>query len=277
MSVRIVSANTADSATLSSTDFVATLPVGNLQLEGRGRVARTVNVTGDKVILGNFAGASVVSCAVLYNHNLTSQATFRLQLYAAANQTGSIVYDTGAVVALPALGWGEFGWGLTPWGGTVFSGWGSAFSDFWFTAVGALSFKITLNDAANPAGYIQVKRLLIGPYFEPAVNVEYGLQLSWQDNSTQIRTQGGSLRTDNRVLFRTLQARLSRMTTAERAVFTELVRTIGLRKETFVSVWPDAGGSLERDYALLGKFTKMPQITNPNPANYVGDIQFEEV
>lgn len=277
MSVRIVSTNTADSATLSSSDFVATLPVTNLQVEGRGKVARTTNATGDKVINGNFAGAVVVACMLLYNHNLTSQATMRLQIWDAANQTGNITYDSGAIPALPALGWGEFQWGASPWGATVFTGWGSAFSDLWFDAVAGLSFRITLSDPSNPAGYLQVKRLLIGSYFEPGVNVSYGMQLGWKDNSEQVRTQGGSLRTDARVLYRALSAELGHLTPAERAIFMDIVRTIGLRKETFISVWPDAGGALERDHAMLGKFVSMPDMTHPTPSSYTSNIEFEEV
>lgn len=277
MSARIISANISDLATLSSSDFAATLPVTNLQVEGRGRVARTTNATGNKVINGNFAAVSITSACVLYNHNLTSQATIRLQLWDADNQTGNLVYDTGTFVALPPLGWGDFQWGLVPWGANVFTGWGRSFTDIWFPAVGAKSFRITLADAINPDGYLQVKRLLIGPYFEPAVNMEYGMNLSWQDNSDQVRTQGGSLRTDNRVLYRKLTGKLPAILSAERATWMNILRTIGKRSETFFSIYPEVGGALERDHAVLGKFTDMPDLLTDTPSSYSSTITFEEV
>lgn len=277
MSARIISANTSDLATLSSSDFVASLPVGNVQVEGRGRVARTTNATGDKVINGNFEAVSITSACVLYNHNLSSQATIRLQLWDADNQAGTLVYDTGVGLALPPLGWGDFQWGLKPWGANVFTGWGRAFTDIWFPPVGAKSFRVTLNDPLNPAGYLQVKRLLIGPYFEPDVNMEYGMQLSWKDNSDQVRTQGGSLRTDNRVLFRELKGKLPAIKVTERAIWMDILRQIGKRSETFFSIYPEAGGALERDHAVLGKFTELPDTTTATPSSYSSNITFEEV
>lgn len=277
MSARIISSNTSDLATLSSSDFVAGLPVSNLQVEGRGRVARTANVIGNKVINGNFVAVAITSACVLYNHNLTSQATVRLQLWDADNQTGTMVYDSGSGLALPPLGWGDFQWGLVPWGANVFTGWGRAFTDIWFPPVGAKSFRVTVADALNPAGYIQIKRLLIGPYFEPDVNIEYGMNLFWQDNSDQVRTQGGSLRTDNRVLFRKLVGKLPAIKQSERAVWMNILRQIGKRSETFFSIYPEAGGALERDHAILGKFTEMPDLITANPSAHTSSIIFEEV
>ncbi len=277
MSVRIVTSNVSDAAVLSSADFVGSLPVGNLQLEGRARVARTANATGTKTINGDFTGVSIIGACVLYNHNLTSQATWRLRLWDGPGQTGNVVFDSGTGSALPALGWGEFAWGAVPWGASVFTGWGAAFSVLWFPAVGAVSFRLELTDAANPAGFLQAKRLLLGPYFEPATTLSYGLQLHWEDNSEQRRTQGGSLRTDARVRYRVLRGDLSRLTDAERAVALETLRQIGLRSETFISVFPGAGGAQERDFSMLGKFTSMPQFTNDQPFSHAAQLAFEEV
>ncbi len=277
MSVRIVTSNVSDAATLSSADFVAGLPVGNLQLEGRARVARTANATGTKTINGDLAAAGVVAACVLYNHNLSSQATWRLRLWDAPAQAGSLLFDSGTVGALPAIGWGEFGWGLIPWGASVFTGWGAAFSVLWFPAVAARSFRLELADASNAAGFLQAKRLLLGPYFEPAVNLDYGLQLYWQDNSPQRRTQGGSLRTDVRTRYRVLKGRLGHLSDAERAIALETLRQIGLRTETFISVFPGEGGAEERDYSLLGKFTASPEFTNGQPSSHQAQLIFEEV
>lgn len=277
MSIRIVTANLSDLATLTSAHFVASLPVTNLQLEGRAKVARTTNATGTKTIDGDLAGAAPVAACVLYGHNLTSQATWRLRLWDGAGQTGTVVYDSTTVTAMPALGWGGFPWGGVPWGASVFTGWGSAYSVLWFPAVGALSFRLDITDAANPAGYLQAKRLLLGPYFEPAVNVNYGLKLYWDEQSVQRRTQASSLRTDPGPRYRVLSGNLAQLTEVERATALEVLRQIGLRIETFISVHPGAGGSLERDYSMLGKFTRMPDFAHGAPSSHQAPIQFEEV
>lgn len=276
MSIRIVTSNVSDAATLTSADFTAGLPVSNLQLEGRARVARTANAAGIKTVNGDLAGVSLLGACVLYGHNLTSQSTWRLRLWDAAGQSGGLVFDSATVPALPALGWGEFAWGAVPWGASVFTGWGEAFSVLWFAPVLARSFRLDTTDEANAAGYLQAARLLLGPYFEPLVNVDYGLQLYWEDTSVQRRTQGGSLRTDVRTRYRVLRAQLAHISDGERAVALDMVRQIGLRTETFVSVFPGTGGAQERDHSMLGKFTSMPQFANGNPSSHQAQISFEE-
>lgn len=275
--MRLIAVNAGDSSTLSSSDFVAGLPVTNLQLEGRGRVARTTNATGSKTINGDFDGAAAVSACVLNGNNLTSDATWRLQIWDGAGQTGTQVYDSGTVAALEAVGWGEFAWGLSPWGSTAFFGWSTAFSVLWFPAVSGLSFRVTITDAANPAGYLEAKRLILGTAFEPAYNLAYGVQLDWQEDSVQARTEGGSIRTDPRARYRRLAGNLRYMDATDRALLMEAFRLAGLRSEIFVSVFPEVGGAKERDYSLLGKFSRMPSGVHDRVDNWNATFEILEV
>ncbi len=276
--LRIISTNDSDTATLSSSDFVGTLPVTNLQVEGRARVARTTNATGNKTINGSWSSAKIVSAVVLYGCNFTSLATIRVQAWDGANQTGTQVYDSGVIPALDSLGWGEFIWGVDAWGASVFSNWSSAYSVLWLPqSVGAQSFSITVADAANPAGYIQIKRLLIGAYFEPLINADYGMQLCWQDNSIQTRTMAGSIRTDIKEKFRMLNGNLSGLSSGERATFFDMSRAVGLSSEIFVSAFPQSGGANERDHSMLCKFDKLPAITQTQYTRYSGAFSFVEV
>lgn len=274
--LRIISTNEADEAVLSSSDFESTLPVGNLQLQGRARVARTTDTAGDKVIEGEWPNARVLSACVLHGHNLTSAATWRLQCWSGAGQSGDLTFDSGTQRALRRVGWGLFGFGLVPWGGTVFTGWERAFSVLWFAATAARSWRITLADGGNPAGYLQAKRLLMGSYFEPTVNAELGLELAWREDTAQQRTQASTLRSDAGPQYRRLAGNLSHLDDIERARFMELCRRVGLRREIFVSVFPGTGSTQERDYALLGKFTAMPDGTHGNPASWSNNFTIEE-
>lgn len=276
--LRIVAVNDADEATLTSSDFVSTLPVTNLQVEGRAEVARTTDATGSKTVLGELASVRIIGSCVLYNHNLSALATWRLECYDGPGQTGTKVYDSTAVAALAPLGWGEFRWGVVPWGATVFTGWGSAYSVLWFDPVPVRSWRLTLLDASNPAGYLQAKRLVMGLPFEPAVNAEYGLDLGWQDTSTQRRTQAGSIRTDVGVMYRALSGSLDRLDPVERAAFMDICRVVGLSKEIFVSIFPEIGGTQERDYSMLGKFVgRLPSLKHPHWANWTTAFNIEEV
>lgn len=274
--LRIISTNEADGAVLSSSDFAASLPVGNLQLQGRARVARTVDAAGAKTIDGEWPNARVLTACVLYGHNLTSSATWRLQCWSGAGQTGDLTHDSGTQRALRRVGWGVFRYGLVPWGSTVFTGWDRAFSVLWFAPAAARSWRLTLSDEGNADGYLQAKRLLMGSYFEPLVNAEYGLELGWREDTQQLRTQASTLRSDAGPQYRRLSGNLSHLDEIERARFMELCRQAGLRREIFVSVFPGAGSTQERDYALLGKFTAMPDGVHGNPASWSNNFTIEE-
>lgn len=276
--LRIISTNDADAATLTSSDFVATLPVSNLQVEGRARVARTANTTGDKTINGNWSTGKVVSAMVLYGCNFSSAATLRLQLWDGNNQSGTLVLDTGVAPALDALGWGEFAWGMSSWGATVFEDWAKAFSVLWLSQiVSAKSFRITFNDAPNPAGYIEIKRLLIGSYFEPAVNFDLDMAACWNDTSIQKRTMGGSINTDKGVQYRSLNGNLSGLSPGERAAYFEMTRVVGLSSEMFVSAFPEVGGAMERDHSMLCKFGVVPEVRHAGYNRFTGQFSFVEV
>ena len=254
--MRIVTSNVADSATLSSSAFVSTLPVTNLQLEGRTRVARSTNAGGPVVINGNWAAPQSVACALLYRHNLTANATWRVRIFAGKNQLGTVLFDSQDQPPFVAVGWGDFGWGGVGWGQNAMSGWDSPFCVLWFPAVTALSFSVTLTDVGNPAGYLQAKRLLIGPYMQPLVNASYGLQIALRDSSQQTRTGAGGLRTEAEAQWRALNFSLDALNGAERAALLDIARTVGVRKEVFISVFHDQTDSNARDYAMLGKFTQ---------------------
>lgn len=278
--IRIISANASDTATLTSSDFIGTLPVTNLQIEGRARVARTANATGDKTINGSWSAANpvIISAVVLYGCNFTAAAKIRVQVWDGTNQTGTLIYDSGLIDAISRVGWGEFGWGILPWGSSLFNNWSSAFSVVWIPGVvPGKSFRITFSDPANAAGYLQIKRLLIGKYFEPAVNADLGLKISWMDNSVQTRTMAGSIRTDTKERFRSITGTLAGLSSGERAAFFDITRAVGLTSELFVSVYPQVGGSQEVDHAMLCKFGSIPENTQIQYARYSGTFNFVEV
>lgn len=258
------------SAAASGGNFSTTLPVTNLQLEGKGRVARTTDNYGDKIITGNLGAAEALNVMVLYNHNLSSTAKVRLQLYGAANQTGTQLYDSGKVSPLFSISWGGWGTNVPAM---------APFLPLWFASVGSvLSFRLTITeDPPGAPSYVQIKRLLLGRYFEPAVNAALGLSLAWKDNSVQRRTQGGSIRTEVRAQYRSLSGVFDCLTETERYQFLDAVRAAGLRQEVFVSAFPAVGGIKERDFSILGKFTRLPAISVVQSTTYSSGFEIEEV
>ena len=257
--LRIVWAIPSDTSTLSASPaLVTTLPVTNLQDPTRARIARTTSLAQQQ-ILGNLTSLQIVNSLVLWRHNLSATATWRLELFSGANQSGTTVYDSGTISAVSLKSLGDLEWGIDPIGATVFEAgaesWSLSYSVLWFTDAAALSFRLTLTDAANTNAYMEASRLMLGRYFSPAVNVDYGLGLSWVDESRQIRTAGGTLRTDAGVIYRQIAFDLSALSESERPKFIEIMRSSGKRKDLFVSIFPEAGGEKERDYSMVAKIT----------------------
>jgi hypothetical protein len=263
--LRLVAVNLVDAATLSASPaLVSTLPVTNLQDSRRAKMARTTS-TAQQVITGDLAATGVCSAAALWRHNLSPAGTWRIELFTAAAQGGTKIYDSGAVLAYTAKCLGDLFWGSDPLGASVFTGWAFRYSVLWFPPVSALSFRLTLTDAANPDGYMQAARLVLGYYLMPAVNVEFGPEISWVDNSKQVRMDGGSLHTEAVEPYRELNVELAWLADVERAQWLEIARVTGKRGDVLVSLYPEAGGLLERDHCFTGRFASAGAVNRRFP------------
>jgi len=257
--IRFIVDNFSDSCTLSATPaVVGTMPVTNLQTTARGRKMRTTNLTSQDIKGTSSFGRPVQAC-VLYNTTLSSNSTVRFRLYSDSAWT-TLIYDSGVINVFTINDLGSYGnnWGFVPLGASVFHGWGNPYVAIWMPAqLTGSSFTLTVTDVGNPNGYWDASRLVVGPILSPLNNIEYGFAWKWEDNSSQYRTGGGSLRTDiaPEGSFRTAKFSLDRSTEQDRAAFFEFQRTVGKRKDFFVSVLPDVGGTNERDFSMMAKNT----------------------
>lgn len=257
--LRIITPNDADAATLTAVpSMAATLPQTNLQRPERALVARTTS-TADQQIRGTWSTGRVISAVALNRHNLSSVSTWRFRLYADA-VWADLIYDSGEVVAVPPKSLGDMEWGVDPLGVSLFTGWSHAFSQMWLEPIVARSFILTLLDGTNADGYMQASRLFVGRYLEPSINMDWGYGLRWHEDTTQERTDGGTLRSDGNDPYRRLTLRLSWLAPADRPKFAEWARRDGLRNDFWVSAFPEDATSLERDHAMAAKLTQTPEI-----------------
>ncbi len=267
VNVRFILENATDTATISdgNSNILSSLPQANLTKSQRTKVVRTSN-TSDLILNLNWAGLGKNMSGVgLMRHNLESTATWRIQLYDAQNQTGSVIYDSGVISAIPLKSLGDLDWGVDPLGASLFDGWDESnkFSTIWFTQVTALSAKITISNSGNADGYLQASRLFMGVAATPSINVAYGLSNSWQEGTRQFRTEGGSLRSDSKPQFRAMTLTMAELIPGERSAFFESVRVVGMRGDFLVSVRPEFSGAEERDYTMQCKFNVMPKFIWP--------------
>ncbi len=274
--LRMLLVNEIDAAVLSSgvgTVFSSTLPISNVQQYGNARVARS-STPASVEILGAWTSARWLSGLALYRHNLTATAKFRIELFDSDDQSGVPVFDSELVNALDAKSLSDLDWGIDELGATVFTGWGEAFTNFWFELVAAKSFRITIEDPLNST--IDIARIYLGRYLEPSVNISRGHSNSWRENTEQKRTAGGSLWSHAKLPFRNLRFSLDWLSEDDRTVFMDAIRVVGKRRDIFVSVYPGDGGSKERDYALAGKFTRVPDLVNNQLNNYRSNYEIAE-
>lgn len=248
--------------------WLTTLPHTNLQLEGRSLVGRSNGSNaGNLGVIVTFPGVRVIDAAVLYRHNLTDLGRLRIVLFSGPDLSGDVLYDSGNEESSPAS-WGSYGW--------VTDQLAPRFSVIWLpAAVSAQSALVLLRDTGS--AYIQVKRLLLGQAITPSRQVTTGMGLEWVDNSQQQRTLAGSLRTDPQARYRRLTGELDALPESERAALLEAAGYAGLSREIFVSVFPGAGGTQERDHALLGKFTRLPQLQQAKPLWARSTFEISEV
>lgn len=276
--VRIITPNDADTATLTAAPaMLASLPVTNLQDQTRARVARTDGLPATQTIYGNWPAPKPISAFAIVRHNLSAAATVRFRAWDGEDQTGTLLRDSGAVqLGEDIPGYGEFAYGMVPYGASVFSDWPVAFYSYWFDVVIARSFQIDITDVGTVAGYMEASRLFVGKYFEPLVNFNWNGDCHWEEDSTQERTGGGTLRTDAKPPYRVWQFNLDYLTSGERATLMQICRQIGLRNDLFISMYPEVGGEMERDHAGQVKLARMPPHPNSFANNWRTELLFKE-
>lgn len=274
--VRMLIVNDFDTASveLSSGNVLASLPPTNMQIYNNSRVFRTPSL--NIVLKGDFADIRLISAFVMWRHNLTAAATIRLELFAEAAQTGAKVYDSAVQFALPQITYGDWDWRVQPVVASAFDGWATRYSQLWFEPVFARSYRLTVSDPVNSAGYIDITRIYMGRHFSPAVNFSYGSQWGFDSSEQQIRTEDGGLFTSPSAVWRKSTFTLDHIASSDRSALNSAIRHVQRTKDWFISLYPDASGQLEIEHSFACKFTNLPQSSNPSFDTWQYPIAVEE-
>lgn len=264
--IKFVMHNVADTATITGSDNIsATLPLSNLQRSQRTKVIRTTD-TNQLIICTDFDGSITqpIASVCLNRHNFSTLAQWQIQVYSAKGTSSGLIYDSGLRTMNSTLPLNDLEWSRDASGVSAFDNFlkGEGLSVHWFDTVSALSVKITISDPSNSDGYLQAGRLIIGDSMSPVVNPQYGMTSSWDETTKQIRSEGGTLRSDIKPQFRIYTFTLEHLSPSERGLLYAASGTVGLRKDWLVSVFPDSGTAVEeRDFTAVVKFTAMPKST----------------
>jgi len=248
------------SLSLSAGSVVSTLPITNLQLPARGRIARFNPIATSPVIRWTWGGDGRYANVVMLNrHNLESAATWRVELFNTVDWTGSAVYDSGTVAAVDSVTLGDLDWGVAPLGSGIFDSFlGQKFSIVFPSRVLHLSGRVTINDSGNSSGNIDASRLYVGDATEFTYNFDR-IDMGWEEDSRLTRSDGGSARADGQIAYRVMDLNLEWLTEADRAKLLDMARFAGRRKDVLVSAFPGETGELLRDSTMIGRFAELPR------------------
>ncbi len=259
--MRIVAKNTVDdSRCVLSCSVGVTLPLDNLKSRVRGRITRIPSGAAFEV-KATFGGDSVrIANAALLWTNLDIDATWRLQGYSDAAWSSQVI-DSGTLACIDATALGDLDFGIDPLGANIFDPfYGQNFALMWFANTVVASWKITITNTTNAAGYIDASRLIVGPYFELASNPVYGLGLQWADTTQIWETDGGGPFSDAGNMYRVMTFDLQGIPETDRKKWMDIVRYVGMRRDILVSLMPEGTAAQRRDYSMNCIITALPKF-----------------
>lgn len=270
MPLQIIPRNLTDDAAISVVPAaVVGLDAGNLQISDRGLVMRVLGAAA--TITATLTQLRRIGGVVLWRHQLTAVATWRVRLFDGVAGTGALLYDSGTIPALAAKALGELDWGIDTLGAALA---GVDFSSLTFDVAIARSLVI---DVSEPGGaQIQIGRLFVGQPIELTHAVDWGSSLQYDSTTRRTRTAAGGLRVESEGVYRRLNMQHDWILPDERVVIADLLRDTGNRAEVWLSQRAGEGGRFEADHALVGYLSENTALTRNPGIRYAAQFTIEE-
>ncbi|MCX7290789.1 hypothetical protein [Janthinobacterium sp.] len=261
--LRIIHDNAADRAVLAASSQTGELGPANLQRDSKNTVLRASGTA--QTITATWPTQESIACVALISTNMTSSARMRVRGYA---QPGD---------AVPVFGVLPLGWNAYQWGGVnTWARGGGSDGVTWFTPARVRQIVIDVSAPQSPEGYLEISRLVVGNYWSPQCNAEYGAQLQTLDSSENYRTGAGALKTALGATSDKLSISLTHLTPMDRARFMRILRENGKGKAMLFSLFPENPDPLlEQDYMLYGKASNSDAVTTPYFDTYSAPLQIE--
>lgn len=244
--------NRIDDAALSSGSWVSTLPLGNLKSRILGKVARTTAATTAATKMDiDLTAAQTIRIIAAVNHTLTITATARIR-GSSVSDFATTVYDSGWVNAWPAAYTAEQRESFT-----------ATFVHILSADTSARYWRIEFDDTTNPAGYIEVGRVFIGPSWSPAINISFGAELSWNAQTDVQQSLSGVEYFYRRAPYRIQNVKMDFLTIDEAmAGAFEIQRLAGIDAEVFWIYDPDdTTHAIRRQF--LGRLQALSPVVHP--------------
>ena len=274
--LRVIYNNAADRATLSATTSAGNLIPANMKSDIKSAVWRATGTSAS--ITATWTTGETISGVALPFCNFTSGATMRVRGYTNTGDA-SPVFDTGVILACPAVALGLWGWGSDSLGVNAFSYGGGSYGRVWVDNPATVKkLVIDIVDTGNTAGYIEVSRMVAGDYWEPKIGPEQGATMTVVDTSKHFRTDAGDQMTDTGTRHRKQTFSLPSLDESDRAKMWDILWGNGMARPIFISLYPNHSDiRLEQTHQLYGKLVTTPIMGTPYFNRHNASIDIEEV
>ncbi len=247
-------ANQIDDGTVSGGSWNSSYPLANVKTPYLYQKARTSNTLAtSSVIIVDCATAQTLGVMALVSHNLTINAT--VEITASDYSDFSVLsYDSGSL--------------------NVY-----AHTDFAtsFTPVAARYWKISISDTGNGDGYIEIGRVFLGWQFKPGINIDFGVSIGVESDTSSLRALGGPDYFDSRPNRRSWRGTWSWLTEQEAyAVMVEIMRQQDIEREVYL-MEDDEDTSYRAERWFLARFATLSAIEWPYLTYHSVGVELTEV
>jgi len=260
-------AQTAVAITATAT----TTPTANLQKDAKSLIWRSSGNSATLTIA--FGSSKTIRGVILPFTNLSAIAVITVT---PTGGTGTTTL-TG-VLACPYAQTDNWDSTYLPSGASSYAYGSGTYARAWFsTPQTCTGLTITITDTSLT--YIEASRLVIGDYWSPTYNTSFGLVSAPKSLSSNSRTESGDLVTNRGIQYNSMSFDLAWLNPADRKIFTKILKSNGINKPLFISLFPDASEDFDKEqtYQIYGKLVSLSDITHPMYTMYTAKVDIEEI
>lgn len=242
--LRIIPDDAALRASIVASSTQPGLSVASLLTDEPMEVHRMIGTSGSYLL--SFAQPELIGGVHRPWSNDSPGSEQRIRGYADAGRT-QLLFDTDWAACCPAPARTIRGWTPTQAASAYRFG-GGAHARTWFDNVAAQYVQVDVRDPGNLQGYLECGRIVVGAWWSPEENADYGATLSEGTASKPFRNGAGTRRQIIGAKYDKQSFSLSHLTAEDRAA---LKRIVWANADTpfIFSLYPDdEDAELERDH-----------------------------
>lgn len=275
--------NHIEKSTITGGSYTTQRPVINAKNKIFAKKARSTDTTlSSTQAVVQIEQAKPVYVVSIAAHNFSVDSQIRIRVYSDTAGT-SLLYDSGVINAWPAV----YSTAQLEW----------EYDNFWFGQIdeeGRESFTplfthflpevqiaknvtIEIIDEANVNGYVEYGRILVADAWQPDINVSYGINFGYDNNTVVERADDNTEYFDVKRQKRTMSFMFGRLD--EQEAFTRLYslqRQQGISKEILVA-YNLVNTSENYQRMFIGRASQLDPISQPFIDNYEASLSLLEI